>query len=227
MNIAEFEPIFAQLSDEKRLIDLYADESDKLWGYGPILCQPTEKVANLIIELIKRFHGHFVSYLKDVSLSLIECAQKWKETCNIIHCTTGEKYYLRYADTRVFCVLAEVMNQTQWDALTGAVSEWGIFDRSGKAQLLVPKSIQPKIEGKNLHWTEEQYCLLLEKTWPDALLAEAYALDQKIAKAEDKSMHHKIANSAYQEAIKKGWNEDFTKQVQLCLYRLLQAKEAT
>jgi hypothetical protein len=99
-----------------------------------------------------------------------EIISGWQRLTNV---TTedGQKFLLRFADTRVTPVLAEILQPASWAALTELLDSWLYIDRSGLLAELPMKSagIQPVLP---LILSDKELSALIAHNQPDAIIAE-------------------------------------------------------
>lgn len=91
-----------------------------------------------------------------------------------VHTEDGQRYFLRYADSRCLVALWPVLSQTQQAALLGPVRCWSYSDRQGQAQNIRLDEAQtadaPLGTTGHLRLQDKQLGHLLERCLPDQLL---------------------------------------------------------
>jgi hypothetical protein len=211
INHEEFQTLFIKLAQAHRLQDLYSQESEALHLHGPILCELKPDEIETVEALIEQYIGCYASCLV-VNASLNELATQWRKFVNFLQCESGERYYLRYADTRVLEVLPRIMNAPQWHALTEYVQTWRYVNRAQKIQSIAPKQLELPKKG-TLIWTDHQLALLIDATWPDALLAEVWVVNPDIKNPKLIHQQWQIMCEVYAAAKTQGKESDLAFQM--------------
>lgn len=218
---AQFQQLFKQLMQTHRLVDLYSNEAEALHLHGPLLCDLNADEVDLVQLLFAHEFGFYASRLL-VNTDTATLVSQWQKTVNLIECETGERYYLRYADTRVFEALPHIMNRTQWQALTAHVQEWFYITRAQKFQRVAPALVEKSGKG-DLVWTDEQLALLIDATWPDALLAEAWSINPNLKVTKLASEQWGAVCDVYAAAKAQGKGSDLSFQMECVLKALASA----
>lgn len=91
-----------------------------------------------------------------------------------LHTQDGQRYYLRYADSRCLVALWSVLIASQQSALLGPVLHWGYWDRQlqGQAINISHEPLATALGGAPLpmRLSDPQLGDLLQRSWPDQLL---------------------------------------------------------
>lgn len=211
INHEDFQALFIKLAQAQRLQDLYSQEPEALHLHGPILCELKPDEIETVKALIEQYFGCYASWLV-VNASLNELATQWRKSVNLLQCESGERYYLRYADTRVLEVLPRIMNVPQWQALTEHVQTWRYVNRAQKIQSIAPKQLEVSEKG-GLIWSDHQVALLIDATWPDALLAEVWAVNPDIKNPKRVHQQWQTMCDVYAAAKTQGKESDLAFQM--------------
>lgn len=94
------------------------------------------------------------------------------ETQRSIAMEAGDRYYLRYADTRALAALARVLTPVQVQQLKGPVLNWGYVDRFGEVQEFGAGAPSSGQRQTMIMLSEEQGTQLLEHQLAGALADE-------------------------------------------------------
>ena len=91
-----------------------------------------------------------------------------------LHTQDGQRYYLRYADSRCLVALWSVLTASQQGALLGPVHGWAYTDRQAQLQAIslgqeAAKTAVNRFPAQ-LRLNNQQLNGLLQSTWPDQLL---------------------------------------------------------
>jgi hypothetical protein len=81
----------------------------------------------------------------------------------------GDKYLLRFADTRSLACLPEILSPEQWRAWCRGVAEWQYFDREGELAALTSPEASERV-ARNTRLDSEQFARLTEQALPDTVL---------------------------------------------------------
>jgi uncharacterized protein DUF4123 len=88
-----------------------------------------------------------------------------------LHTLDGQRYYLRYADSRCLVALWRVLNPSQRAALLGPVQQWAYTDRQARTQVVsLDREPAAPRSTMSLRLNHQQLADLLQGTWPDQLL---------------------------------------------------------
>lgn len=91
-----------------------------------------------------------------------------------LHTQDGQRYYLRYADSRCLVALWSVLSPSQQGALLGPIQHWAYTDRQAQPQAIslgheAAKAAFNRFPAQ-LRLNNQQLDGLLERTWPDQML---------------------------------------------------------
>lgn len=96
----------------------------------------------------------------------------------------GQRYYLRYADSRCLTALNAVLTEGQQYAVAGPVLRWNYWDRELQGQAIsFGQDAHANVVGKPplpMRLTDEQLGGLLQRCWPDQLL---YSVSEQMPEA--------------------------------------------
>lgn len=89
-----------------------------------------------------------------------------------IRTADGQRFYLRFADSRSFASVWDVLTERQQSRIMAPLSSWEYSDRKGKAVKLAHTAAMPfESIPVSLSLNQKQLNLLLDLIWPDQLLA--------------------------------------------------------
>jgi hypothetical protein len=104
-----------------------------------------------------------------------------------LHTRDGQRYYLRYADSRCLVALWSVLTSSQQYALLGPVRRWAYTDRQVRHQVIslgdAPSTVTVVRPSGQLRLNDQQLGSLLERTWPDQLLYSATEQQPEIGRS--------------------------------------------
>jgi len=105
-----------------------------------------------------------------------------------------EQFFLRYADTRVFINLMQILDNAQKQALFGPLSAWSVNDREGNPT----HHVQPGVASLSapLLLSNSQHLELLRLSRPDQLLADVIADDPELVLIGTEAERHGWARQA-------------------------------
>ena len=97
-----------------------------------------------------------------------------------LHTQDGQRYYLRYADSRCIVALWPVLAVSQQRALMGPVQHWAYTDRQVQHQAISlgheTLPVAAVRSATQLRLSDQQLGGLLQRTWPDQLLCSVSEL---------------------------------------------------
>lgn len=209
-----------QWLQQGRAIDLYAQQPQALHRLGPVLCEPDATQIQQLHQAMGNDPAAWSFFISTITpapgQTLQSCAAHWQQHALTIRTTDGLAYYLRFADTRVFAVLPQVMNAQQWATFCRCWVQWSHMDRHGQLQYIHADRVAGQPGGSPL-WSESQYAQLIDITWPDALLHELEKIRPDWRRRYTLAQQHAIASEVQQQAQAQGKSEDIGWQIQACL----------
>ena len=83
-----------------------------------------------------------------------------------LHASDGQRFILRFADTRVLPVLSEILQPQQWAAIRAPLAHWFYIDRSGNP-VACPEAPASAVVPPRLEVTQQQLDRFVEFAEPD------------------------------------------------------------
>ncbi|RTL30436.1 MAG: DUF4123 domain-containing protein [Burkholderiales bacterium] len=105
----------------------------------------------------------------------IDALEHHLATLCYLHTQDGQRYFLRYADSRCLVALWSVLSESQQRALCGPIDRWFYIDRQGHAQSIEvgeKRAVATSFGATGpLKLSDQQLGHLLDRTLPDLLLS--------------------------------------------------------
>lgn len=123
-----------------------------------------------LTRLLRRCHGRpMLSFIHSEETPQSIC-ESWQDILEI-ETSDAQKFLLRFADTRITPVIAQVLAESAWIRLGDGVDQWVIIDREGVLQRLpLPTRQAPKpAERYPIRLDDKQLNLILDHGAADAL----------------------------------------------------------
>jgi len=145
---------------------------DDMKHVAPVLIPVPHALAPERIPLLIEHRGNrpmlsFIGAEKGVSAG--EIAKQWK-SLHFIYPEDGERYMLRFADTRTLPNLPRFLSVLQWQAFHQNIAEWHIIGRQGKPEEILLEKTDKRPPFK-LSLTEKQFAKMVELDEPDVALS--------------------------------------------------------
>ncbi|MGY1426568.1 DUF4123 domain-containing protein [Lysobacter sp. A289] len=183
-----------QLRDEEHTqlegapaVRVYADLGETAARTGPMLVEHDATDPSLVAALNDaRKPRHALAEL--TSPASLESLGRHLVAMRYLHLNEYSQHFLRYADTRAFSMVVQVLSAAQLSALFGPVEQWSHRDRSGRSRVLQRPDVAP---GQTpLHLDQAQQRQLFRLAAPDQLLAEVLADEPALTERGDDSQRH-------------------------------------
>lgn len=169
-------------------VRIYADLGETAARTGPMLVEHGAIEPSLVAALNDaRKPRHALAKL--TSPASLESLGRHLVAMRYLHLNEYSQHFLRYADTRAFSILVQVLSAVQLSALFGPVEHWSYRDRSGRPRVLQsPPDVAPG--QAPLHLDQAQQRQLFRLAAPDQLLAEVLADEPALTERGDDSRRH-------------------------------------
>lgn len=161
----------SQAQQFRWLYDHIADEQSR--AAGPVLVAPCPWAD----ELAKRWQADEARAWAVSSIHSqadFEALARHFVALRYLHTQDGQRYYLRYADSRCLAALWSVLSAAQQCALLGPVRHWCYWDRQLQDQVVsISQESLATALGRALlptRLSDHQLGNLLQRSWPDQLL---------------------------------------------------------
>lgn len=168
-------------------IRIYADLGETAALTGPILVERDAIEPSLVAAL------HDTSKPRHALAELTSSASlpslgRHLVVMRYLHLDEYSQHFLRYADTRAFSVLVQVLSAAQLSALFGPIEQWSYRDRAGQPYVLRKPDTPP---GQTpLRLDQAQQRRLFRLAAPDQLLAEVLADEPGLVERGSDSQRH-------------------------------------
>lgn len=219
--IPELQKLLPSWIEQGAAIDLYKNLPEALHLHGPVLCQldgPQAQALHQAMGHAPSRWAHMVSTLVPTAgHTLQSCAQHFQEHALTIGTVDAGRYYLRFADTRIFSLMPKVMSEGQWRVFSQCWCEWTHMNRHDQLETLTPESVTSVLHSQGPLWTDEQFSALMTMTWPDALIQQVQQLKPNWLQQATRARRHEVATQVQQQAQANGKEEDVSWQIQMCL----------
>lgn len=172
-------------------VRVYADLGETAARTGPILVEH-DSVKPLLLAALNDKPRHAVAELTSpVSLAALG---RHLIAMRYLHLDEYSQHFLRYADTRAFSMLVQVLSVAQLSAMFGPIEQWSYRDRAGQPCLRRRPDAPP---GQTpLRLDQAQQRKLFRLAAPDQLLAEVLADEPGLAEHGSDSQRHSWVASA-------------------------------
>lgn len=176
----------AQLEDVSA-IRVYADLGETATRTGPILIEHDSAKPPLLAALHDgRKPRHAIAEL--TSPASLASLGRHLVAVRYLHLDEYSQHFLRYADTRAFSLLVQVLRVAQLSALFGPIEQWSYRDRAGQPCLLRRPDALPGQTPLRLDQAQQRQLFRLAA--PDQMLAEVFADEPALAERGDDSQRH-------------------------------------
>lgn len=168
-------------------VRVYADLGETAARTGPILVDHGAVEPSLVAALNDaRKPRHALAEL--TSFASLESLGRHLVAMRYLHLNEYSQHFLRYADTRAFSMLVQVLAAAQLSALLGPVEQWSYRDRGGRPRVLQRPDAAPG--QPPVHLDQAQQRQLFRLAAPDQLLAEVLADQPDLAEHGNDSQRH-------------------------------------
>lgn len=183
-----------QLRDEEHArlegapaVRIYADLGETAARTGPILVDRDAIEPSLVATLHDASKPRHALAELTSSASLASLGRHLVVT-RYLHLDEYSQHFLRYADTRAFSVLVQVLSAAQLSALFGPIEQWSYRDRAGQPCVLRRPDTPPGQTPLRLDQAQQRQLFRLAA--PDQLLAEVLADESTLAELGNGSQRH-------------------------------------
>lgn len=174
-------------------IRVYADLGETAARTGPILLEHDTVSASLVAAIDEgRPRRYAVAEL--LSRASLTALGRHLLASRYLQLNEYSQHFLRYADTRVFSALVQVLTAAQLSMLFGPVENWRYLDRAGQTTAQ-PRPPVPSASG-TIRLDQAQQRQLFRLAAPDQLLAEVLADEPELAdRGSESELHFWTASS--------------------------------
>jgi hypothetical protein len=161
-------------------------QDEQAAAVGPVLVSPCTYADQLVAQLQADENRAWAVATLHTQADFRTLAQHLA-AMRYLHTRDGQRYYLRYADSRCLVALWAVLTSSQQYALLGPVQRWAYTDRQVRHQVIslgdessTVTAIRPTGQ---LRLNDQQLGSLLERTWPDQLLCSVIEQQPEIGRS--------------------------------------------
>jgi hypothetical protein len=162
----------------------------------PLEVGPQARFTNQIDALFEHCAGRpMLSFIASTG-NAEDIAKAW-EDLHFVHTDDGQRFLLRFADTRILNVLPECLTPGHWAALHKVLTCWITVNRRGRLQPLPLKAAPPKVP-KQL--STETLALLLKNSQPDTVISYWNENEPELLPAENRGRFWSFLQAACNQA---------------------------
>ena len=152
--------------------------SDGIDAVSPTLLQmsssTSEALTHEIASLLRYCQGRPMLSFVQSSLDIHDLAASWQDV-KWAHTEDGQRFLLRWADTRVLSFLPDVLHAHNWGRIAKPLLAWFTVDRFGDLQALKMGSVSSHCSEEPVHLgplrlEDKELASLLDAAQPDVLI---------------------------------------------------------
>lgn len=149
---------------------------------------PNERGAD-VDQLLRHCRGRPMLSFVATTMTIEAVRDYWRPYHWVID-NDGQRFLLRFTDTRVLAKLPEIYTAAQWAGISGPMQQWITIDRGGKLQDVPIQRIAPHVLPFRL--SNAQVTALISAAEPDAIfgliwenMSEIFPADVRLSEAYD------------------------------------------
>lgn len=173
---------------------VYEDLGEAAGLAGPVLIGSNDEIEHVAKHIEHATPGQFaIAHLQ--SDTGLEPLAAHLRAVRYFRPNSHEQFFLRYADTRVFMALMQVLEDAQKRSLFGPVFVWRLLDREGRPTSYVRPG-GPSPSSAPLSLSRNQHLELLRMSRPDQLLVDICEDNPDLALVGTEAERHRWAREA-------------------------------